>query len=276
MVTGYLGVMLAYGAVRSRAGSVARASRQARLDGRRHPLAALLGATPDLARDRRPPSCSRSCCSGRTTGMSSSQHPRSRGSDWLALGRAQIQVPIGIAAAYDGPVLGRFARAAAGPSARRRCRSAACRRSSFGQGGEQGRGRPRFSSPASPARAQASGVPRDRPRPGGAGHLAIVAEPEGLAAGELTPAAVDRPRLVEEVLCRPDAARGSSPLLGVSGGGTLALLDRSRSAPHGTGVDRPRTRPVVRRRGGDSGRHDGRLPGRIRARAVRPVTSSSS
>ncbi len=57
-----------------------------------------------------------------------------------------------------------------------------------------------------------------------AGCLAIVAEPEGLAAGELTPAAVDQARAaVEAAVLRADAARGGVSLLGVSGGGTLAL-----------------------------------------------------
>ena len=82
--------------------------------------------------------------------MSSSQHPRSRGSDWLALGRAQIRVPIGIAAAYDGPVLGRFARAAAGPVREEEMQVGGVPAIVFRQGGEQGRGRPRSSSPASP------------------------------------------------------------------------------------------------------------------------------
>ena len=200
--------------------------------------------------------------------MSSSQHPRSRGSDWLALGRAQIRVPMGSRPpTTDRCSGGSPARQAR--SGRRRCRSAACRRSSFGRGGEQGRGRPRFSSRRHPARAQASGVPRDRPRPGGrwaSGH-------RGRAGGS-------RRGRVDAGGREPGAGGGRGGLVQAGRGSKWNLASRrlgrrharpsdcSRSAPHRTGVDRPRTRPVVRRRGGDSGRHDGRLPGRRRARAV--------
>ena len=200
--------------------------------------------------------------------MSSSQHPRSRGSDWLALGRAQIRVPIGIAAAYDGPVLGRFARAAAGRSARRRCRSAACRRSSFGQGGEQGRGRPRFSSPASPgegASIRRSSGSAAAWRRWASGHRGRAG---GSRRGRVDAGGSEPGReAVEEVLCRPDAARSGISLLGVSGGGTLAL--RTAADPRLTErVSIVLALAPLCGRGGDSGRHDGRLPGRIRARAV--------
>lgn len=58
----------------------------------------------------------------------------------------------------------------------------------------------------------------------GAGHLAVVAEPDGLALGQLTPATVQQARAsVSAVMARPDAGAGVT-LLGVSGGATVALL----------------------------------------------------
>ncbi len=157
--------------------------------------------------------------------MSSSQHPRSRGSDWLALGRAQIRVPIGIAAAYDGPVLGRFARAAAGPVREEEMQVGGVPAIVFRPGRRAGPWPTTVLFPGVTRRGRKHpaflGIGRGL---AAAGHLAIVAEPEGLAAGELTPAAVSQAReAVEEVLCRPDAARSGISLLGVSGGGTLAL-----------------------------------------------------
>ena len=157
--------------------------------------------------------------------MSSSRHQRSRASGWLALGRAQIRVPIGIVAAYDGPVLGRFVRAAAGPVREEETEVGGVPAIVFrpGRGGgpwpttvlfpgvtRRGRNHPAF-----------LGIGRGL---AATGHLAIVAEPEGLAAGELTPAAVRQAReAVEDALSRADAARTGVSLLGVSGGGTLAL-----------------------------------------------------
>ena len=164
--------------------------------------------------------------------MSSSQHPRSRGSDWLALGRAQIRVPIGIAAAYDGPVLGRFARAAAGPVREEEMQVGGVPAIVFRPGRRAGPWPTTVLFPGVTRRGRKHpaflGIGRGL---AAAGHLAIVAEPEGLAAGELTPAAVSQAReAVEEVLCRPDAARSGVSLLGVSGGGTLAL--RTAADPH--------------------------------------------
>lgn len=58
----------------------------------------------------------------------------------------------------------------------------------------------------------------------GAGHLAVVAEPDGLALGELTPATVRQARAaVSAAMSRPDAGAGVT-LVGVSGGATVALL----------------------------------------------------
>jgi pimeloyl-ACP methyl ester carboxylesterase len=150
---------------------------------------------------------------------------RRRASTWLALGRAQIGVPVGIAAAYDGPLLGKAARAIAGR----------VREEETSLGGvpavvfRPGRG-------AGPWRTVVlfPGVTRQgRRHPAflgigrglaAAGQLAIVAEPEGLSVGELTPMATTQARTaVEAALSRPDAAQGGVSLVGVSGGGTLAL-----------------------------------------------------
>ena len=58
----------------------------------------------------------------------------------------------------------------------------------------------------------------------GAGFLAVVAEPDGLASGELTGStAAHALRAAEAVAARHDVARGRVALLGVSGGATLAL-----------------------------------------------------
>jgi dienelactone hydrolase len=58
-----------------------------------------------------------------------------------------------------------------------------------------------------------------------AGHLAVVAEPSRLAAGELTGAtAAQALAAARAVADRPDVAGGRIALVGVSGGATLALL----------------------------------------------------
>lgn len=58
----------------------------------------------------------------------------------------------------------------------------------------------------------------------GAGLLAVVAEPGGLASGELTGSTAAQALLAAEgVAARRDVARGHIALLGVSGGATLAL-----------------------------------------------------
>lgn len=62
------------------------------------------------------------------------------------------------------------------------------------------------------------------------GYLAVVAEPDGLARGELTATtATEALSAARAVVARPDTARGRVALLGVSGGGTLAL--RAAAAP---------------------------------------------
>lgn len=60
------------------------------------------------------------------------------------------------------------------------------------------------------------------------GALAVVAEPDGLVRGELTGAtAAQALSAATAVAARPDAAAGRIALLGVSGGGTLALRTAS-------------------------------------------------
>jgi dienelactone hydrolase len=157
--------------------------------------------------------------------MAHAQPVRSRASAWLALARAQIRVPVGIAAAYDGRVLGKVARAVAGKVREAETSLAGVPAVVF----RPGRGVGPW-----PAVVVFPGVTRQgRRHPAflgigrglaAAGRLAVVAEPEGLAAGELTPAAVGQARAaVEAVLSRPDAAPVGISIVGVSGGGTLAL-----------------------------------------------------
>jgi pimeloyl-ACP methyl ester carboxylesterase len=144
---------------------------------------------------------------------------------WRALGRAQVRVPVGIAAAYDGPVSGKVARVVAG-------------RVSEGEtslGGVPAIGfRPGRGAGPWPAHVLFPGVTRQgRRHPAflgigrglaATGNLAIVVEPDGLAKGELTPTAVSQARVaVEAALSRHDVAPGAVALIGVSGGGSLAL-----------------------------------------------------
>jgi acetyl esterase/lipase len=57
-----------------------------------------------------------------------------------------------------------------------------------------------------------------------AGHLTLVPDPPGLAAGELSPRTVDRLVAVADAALRTPDARGSVAFVGVSAGGSLALL----------------------------------------------------
>lgn len=157
--------------------------------------------------------------------MPSSPRPRSRASAWLALGRAQIRVPVGIAAAYDGPVFGNVARMVAGRVQEEETSIGGVPAIVF---------RPGRGAGPWPAHVLFPGVTRQgRRHPAfrgigrglaATGNLAIVAEPDGLAAGELTPTAVSQARVVvEAALASPEAAPGGVSLVGVSGGGSLAL-----------------------------------------------------
>lgn len=72
-----------------------------------------------------------------------------------------------------------------------------------------------------------------------AGFLVVVAEPDGLAIGELTPGSVHRTRQAASWVCaRPDVRDGLFALAGVSGGATLALLAAADAgvAPHVSAV----------------------------------------
>jgi len=134
-------------------------------------------------------------------------------------------VPVGIAAAYEGQVLGKVARVIAGR----------VREDHISLGGVPAIVfRPGQGAGPWPVHVVFPGVTRlGRSHPAflgigrglaATGNLAIVAEPVGLAAGELTPAAVDQARVaVEAALSRTDAAWGGVSLVGVSGGGSLAL-----------------------------------------------------
>lgn len=151
--------------------------------------------------------------------------PRSRVSGWVAHAGAQIRVPVGIAAAYEGPLSGRIARALTGKVREEETSVAGvpavvCR---------PGRGQRPW-----PAVVVFPGVTRrGRRHPAflgigrglaAAGRLAIIAEPDGIPSGELTSTAVDQARAAAEAaLSRPDAAPDGIALVGVSGGGTLAL-----------------------------------------------------
>ena len=157
--------------------------------------------------------------------MAHARPPRSRAPAWLALARAQVRVPVGHRR--------RLRRPGAREGRPRDCRQGA-------GGGDVARRspavvfRPGRGAGPWPAVVVFPGVTRQgRRHPAflgigrglaAAGRLAVVAEPEGLAAGELTPAAVGQARAaVEAALSRPDAAPVGISLVGVSGGGTLAL-----------------------------------------------------
>jgi len=153
-------------------------------------------------------------------------HVPRRPPTWPALVRAQARLPLGLAAAYDGPVLGSIVGVLAGKVREEDAEVGGVPASVF----RPGRGRGPW-----PAVVLFPGITRrGRAHPAlraigrglaAAGRVAIVAEPEGLATGELTPTSVLQARAaVEAALSRPDVVRGHAALVGVSGGGTLALL----------------------------------------------------
>ena len=146
--------------------------------------------------------------------------------------RAQARVPIGIAAAYDGPLFGRLAGVFGGAVREEDTSVAGLPAFVY---------RPGRGSGPWPAIVLFPGVTRrGRMHPAlraigrglaATGRLAILVEPEGLPFGELTPTARQQAcAAVEAVTSRRDVADGNTALVGVSGGGTLALLaaaDRS-------------------------------------------------
>ena len=140
--------------------------------------------------------------------------------------QAQAQVPIGLAAAYDGPVFGRFARVLAGNV--REDDTSVAGLPAFVY-------RPGRGSGPWPAIVLFPGVTRrGRTHPAlraigrglaATGRVAILVEPAGLPLGELTPTARQQAcAAVEAVTSRRDVADGRTALVGVSGGATLALL----------------------------------------------------
>ena len=140
--------------------------------------------------------------------------------------RAQARVPIGLAAAYDGPVLGRVARVLAGKV--REDDTSVAGLPAFVY-------RPGRGSGPWPAIVLFPGVTRrgrTHPALGAIGHglaatgrMTVLVEPEGLPLGELNPVARQQARAaVEAVIARRDVADGHAALVGVSGGATLALL----------------------------------------------------
>ena len=145
---------------------------------------------------------------------------------WPALVRSQARLPLALAAAYDGRVLGSIVRVLVGTAREDEAIvggvAASVIRPGRGEGPWPavvlfpGITRPGRAHPA--LRAIGRGL-------AASGRLAIVAEPEGLATGELTPTSVLQARAaVEGALSQPDVAHGRAALVGVSGGGTLALL----------------------------------------------------
>jgi pimeloyl-ACP methyl ester carboxylesterase len=149
-----------------------------------------------------------------------------RGEAWLALAAAQARLPLGLAAAHDGRLLGAPARwlggAIKGAEIDAGGTPATLYRPGRGRGpwpcvvvlpGITRRGR---AHPAFPAIGRCLAA---------TGQLAIVAEPEGLAVGELTPATLEQARsAVQWAASSPDARGDGVTLVGVSGGATLALL----------------------------------------------------
>lgn len=142
------------------------------------------------------------------------------------LAASQARVGAGLVAAYDPPVVARAVRLFAGPPRVEDSSAGGVPATIF---------RPGRGSGPWPAAIVFPGVTRlGRSHPAfiglgrglaAVGHLVVVAEPDGLAAGELTPAAVRQARAATEAgMSRPDVASDRVALAGVSGGATLALL----------------------------------------------------
>jgi pimeloyl-ACP methyl ester carboxylesterase len=148
------------------------------------------------------------------------------GNALLALTAAQARIPLALAAAQDGRLAGGAARALAG-------RTRPEESSLDGVGAEivrPGRGAGPW-----PAVVILPGVTRrGRAHPAlravgrglaASGHLAVLAEPDGLAGGELAVATLKQTcAAVRAVADRADAAGGMVAIVGISGGATLGLL----------------------------------------------------
>jgi hypothetical protein len=142
---------------------------------------------------------------------------------------AQARVAVGLSAAWNLPVVGRAVRRALGEPRVEEYELAGVPATVF---------RPSRGSGPWPAVVLYPGVTRDgRRHPAfvglgrgfaAAGLLAVVLEPGGLARGELTgETAAQALSAAVAVAARPDAAHGRVALVGVSGGGTLALCTAS-------------------------------------------------
>lgn len=152
--------------------------------------------------------------------------PASRARIALAYAGAQARLPLGIAAAYDGRVLGKLVRSLAGTTRAEESLVGGVEATVY----RPGRGRGPW-----PCVVVLPGVTRQgRAHPAfraigrclaATGHLAVVAEPEGLAVGELTPTTFEQARSAAEGAALLPQARGERLThVGVSGGATLALL----------------------------------------------------
>ena len=143
-----------------------------------------------------------------------------------SLAAAQARLPFGLAAAHDGRLLGGIPRSLAGVTRAEETLvggvPATVYRPGRGRGPwpcvvvlpgvtRQGRAHPAF-----PAIGRCLAA---------TGHVAVVAEPEGLAVGELTPETLAQARAaVGEAAISKEARADGVTLVGVSGGATLTLL----------------------------------------------------
>lgn len=149
-----------------------------------------------------------------------------RGQAWSVYPAAQARLAVGVLAAAEPPLLGPATRLLAGSAQVEETALASVPATVF----RPGRGRGPWA-----AMVVFSGITRrGRTHPAfvrighalaAMGYLGVLAEPEGVNVGELSPAIVDASlAAVEAVAARPDARRGGIALAGVSGGATLALL----------------------------------------------------
>lgn len=144
---------------------------------------------------------------------------------WLALGSAQARLLAALLAAYDPPVLGAGIRVLVGDPRVEESEVGGVPATVF---------RPARGPGPWPVVVVFPGVTRTGRRHPAfvglgrglatVGALAVVAEPEGLARGELTSTTVAQALVAAEAAAgRRDVLRGRIGLVGISGGGTLAL-----------------------------------------------------
>ncbi len=153
-----------------------------------------------------------------------------------SLAAAQARLPLGLAAAHDGRILGGIARSLAGVTRAEETLVGGVPATVY---------RPGRGSGPWPCVVVLPGVTRQgRGHPGlraigrcfaATGHVAVIAEPEGLADGELTPTTVAQARAAVDAAAGSNEALGHGvTLAGVSGGATLSLLVAAdpRVGPH--------------------------------------------